>query len=226
MTDPQKQAMRKILGGVLALLAAAGLAIFGAHQIKGGVEQYRAAVEARGDSDATIVNIIPVPVQSEAKEKGTFTINGKDSENGLYNGGQTAYLNTYLRGVAAPAGCYLFLMSSAMSAPGKTATMGTVTPSELTAVANPGYGRLAVTFGVPTLDAGSGDMYSVTPVTSWVPSGNWGTTVGWIGLVCGSAASGTIADTSGTLVSLAQITPAKTISSTDVLATIYRMWQR
>jgi hypothetical protein len=152
----------------------------------------------------------------------------EDAPNALYDEGEFAILDIALRAGSAPASWYIGLLKTSLgSAPAETATLATlpVATHELTNASDPGYSarqavaRDATASGWPTLALNGGDYQVTSKQVSWTASSNWTDTVRWIFLTT----VGTVGDTTGKLISLAQLSADRLLLSGDTLQVTYSL---
>jgi hypothetical protein len=154
----------------------------------------------------------------------------EDTHNRLYNQGQFAILDIALRGGTAPASWYIGLMSNNLqSQPAVSSTLATLAgagPYELTA-GDTGYSarqpinRDATAAGWPTLGVvGAGEQATAATVT-WTNTGGvpWVDTVRWMFL----STVGTVGDTTGKFISLAQLNVDRLMNPGDRLQVTYSL---
>lgn len=149
----------------------------------------------------------------------------EEIHNALFNEGEFLFLDVVLRNGTAPANWYLGLMSNDLvSIPAETSTLASLDgagPYELTEGNCPGYGRGLITrssniggWNVLTL---SGGDYQATSVVAFGAEGNWTKNVRWFFLTT----NGTTGDTTGKLVSMAQLSNDRTLFDGDTLTINY-----
>lgn len=147
--------------------------------------------------------------------------------NALFNEGEQLVLDVALRGGTAPTTWALGLMKNTLAAlPALTSTLAslnTAGPYEPTSASNSGYSaRLTVarsTVGWPTL-ALSGSYYQATTLTgTWTAGANWTDTMRWLFLTTNT----TVGDTTGKLVSMAQLSKDRLLVSADTLSVYYNL---
>jgi hypothetical protein len=155
----------------------------------------------------------------------------EDTDNQLYNEGQFAILDIALRGGSAPANWFMGLMKNTLAAlPAVTSTLGTLNtagPYELTNAGDPGYSargqinRDATANGWPTLaPSGSGEQASAKTVVFTNTGGAaWTDTVRWMFITTVA----TVGDTTGKLISLAQLSVDRLLQSGDQLQVTYNL---
>jgi hypothetical protein len=155
----------------------------------------------------------------------------ENTNNQLYNEGQFMILDVALRGGTAPANWFVGLMKNTLtSLPATTSTLSTLNtagPYELSSLADPGYStraqvnRDATANGWPTLAvSGSGEQASTKTVVFTNTSGTaWADTVRWMFI----STVGTVGDTTGKLVSLAQLSVDRLLQFGDQLQITYNL---
>lgn len=149
--------------------------------------------------------------------------------NALFDEGEQSILDVYLRGATAPTAFYIGLLkTSVVTIPAETTTMTTLTVAthEPTNGNEPGYSarqtvnRDGTASGWPTLALDSGDFMATSKVVSWTASGNWAGTIRWLFMTTGSA---TVGNTTGLLLSVAQLSADRLLLSGDQLQITYRL---
>ncbi len=153
----------------------------------------------------------------------------EDAPNALYDEGEFAILDIALRGGTAPSSWYIGLMSDDLTvAPAETSTLSSLDgagPYEPTNGQNPGYSarqavaRDATASGWPTLALDSGDFKATAKTVTWTASGNWTKVIRWIFLTT----IGTVGETTGKLISLAQLSADRTLLNGDSLSVTYSL---
>lgn len=152
----------------------------------------------------------------------------EDAPNALYDEGEFMILDVALRGGTAPANFFIGLLKNSLAtAPVETSTLASlpVSTHEPTNATEPGYAarqqvnRDATASGWPTLVLNSGDHQATSKTVSWTASANWTGTLRWIFLTSIT----TVADTTGKLFSLAQLSADRTLLSGDTLQVTYSL---
>lgn len=153
----------------------------------------------------------------------------EDCENALFDEGEFAILDIALRGGTAPASWYIGLMKNTLaSSPAESSTLASLAgagPYELTNGTDPGYSarqpvaRDATAAGWPTLVLDSGDYQATSVTVQWTAGSDWGDTVRWMFLTT----VGTVGDTTGKLISLAQLSRDRLLAASDVLKITYNL---
>lgn len=153
----------------------------------------------------------------------------EEVQNALYDEGEFALLDIALRGGTAPASWHIGLFASTLTAaPVETSTLAALkspTNYELDNTAEPGYSarqtvnRDATANGWPTLALDGGDFRATAKTVSWTASANWTKTVRWIFLTT----VGTVSDTTGKLISVAQLSADRTLLNGDTLNVTYSL---
>lgn len=157
-----------------------------------------------------------------AEESGVFELRAynaagqliwsEDARNALADEGETAFLDTYLRGAAAPAGFYVRLFNDT---PIETDTLTTLTGEPT----GSGYAAIAVersNTGWPTLALDTGDYLATSKEVTFTASG------GSIGPVTYAVLS-TSSDNTGKLISYAALSQSRTLASGDSLKITYKV---
>lgn len=153
----------------------------------------------------------------------------EDAPNALYDEGEFAILDIALRGGTAPSNWFIGLMKSTLSgAPAETSTLSSLNgagPYELTNASDPGYSaraqvnRDATASGWPTLALNSGDYQATSKSVVFTASGDWTDTVRWMFLTT----IVTVGDTTGKLISFAQLSADRTLKNGDTLTITYNL---
>lgn len=153
----------------------------------------------------------------------------EDAPNALMDEGEFAILDIALRAGTAPANWFIGLMKNTLTVlPAETSTLATLNsagPYELTNGSDPGYSaraqvnRDATANGWPTLALNSGDYQATSKSVVFTASSNWTDTVRWMFLTTVS----TVGDTTGKLISLAQLSADRTLLSGDTLTITYNL---
>lgn len=148
--------------------------------------------------------------------------------NTVYDEGEYMILDVMFRNGTAPSAYYMGLMKSTLPLPAETATLASLkspTNYELDNGGDPGYSirqtinRDATASGWPTLVLDSGDYMITSKTVSWTATGDWTDIVKYLFLT--SVAS--VADTTGKLISLAQLSTPRTVYSGDTLNVTYNL---
>jgi hypothetical protein len=152
-----------------------------------------------------------------------------DVDNQLYNEGQTNALTIWLAAATAPTNWFMGLMKNTLAAlPARASTLAslnTAGPYELTNAADPGYtGRQQINrdatasgWSAPIV-SGSG-MQTTAKTVTFTASSGWTDTVRWMFLTT----VGTIPDTTGKLISMAQLPADRTLLVSDQLSVTYSL---
>jgi hypothetical protein len=153
----------------------------------------------------------------------------EDAQNALMDEGEFAILDIALRGGTAPANWFIGLMKNTLTVlPAETSTLAslnTAGPYELTNASDAGYSarqqvnRDATASGWPTLSLNGGDYQATSKTVTWTATGNWADTVRWLFLTT----IVTVGDTTGKLISLAQLSADRTLLSGDSLNITYNL---
>lgn len=152
------------------------------------------------------------------------------AHNALMNEGEFMILDVALRNGTAPAEFYIGLYKNTLAAlPAETSTLAslnTAGPYELTNASDAGYSarqtiaRDATSSGWPTLALNSGDYMATSKTVSWAATANWADTIRWIFLTTASAVP---ANTTGKLISIAQLTADRLLLDGDTLDITYTL---
>lgn len=150
----------------------------------------------------------------------------ESAHNALFNEGEYAILDIAMRGGTAPSNWYIGLMKNTLtSIPAESSNLASLSSYELSPGQNSGYSsraqinRDATADGWPTLILTSGDYQLTSKTVTFNASGNWTDTVRWFFLTT----NGTAGDTTGLLISLAQLSADRTLVSGDSLAISYNI---
>jgi len=155
----------------------------------------------------------------------------EDTDNQLYNEGQFLILDVAFRNGTAPANFFIGLMKNTLSSlPATSSTLASLNaagPYELTNASDPGYtarqqvNRDATASGWPTLVvSGTGEQITSKTVT-FTNSGvsAWADSVRWMFVTT----IVTVGDTTGKLVSLAQLSVDRVLQPGDQLQITYNL---
>lgn len=151
------------------------------------------------------------------------------AKNQLFNEGQSNALQVWLAGVAGPANWFMGLMKNTQTVlpvrASTLASLNTAGPFELTNASDPGYSarpqinRDATGNGWSTpIVSGSGEQTTAKTI-AFTATGNWTDTVRWMFITT----VGTIPDTTGKLISLAQLPADRLLLSGDTLNITYSL---
>jgi hypothetical protein len=153
------------------------------------------------------------------------------AKNKLMDEGEQSILDVYLRGATAPTNFFIGLLKTTAGANeaaiAETQTLSglPVSTHEPTNTNEPGYSsRLQVNRdnsanGWPTLALDTGDYKATSKLVSWTASGAWAGTIRFMFLTT----NGTVGDTTGKLLSVAQFATDRTLASGDRLEVTYNL---
>lgn len=151
------------------------------------------------------------------------------ADNALMNEGQFAILDIAFRNGTAPASWFMGMFKNTLATvPATTSTLASLNvagPYELTAGSDPGYtarqpiNRDATAAGWPTLTtSGSGEKITSVQV-QWTATANWTDTIRHVFITT----IATVGDTTGKLVSVAQLPADRLLQNGDVLKVTYSL---
>lgn len=150
-------------------------------------------------------------------------------ENAVYDEGEFAILDIAFRAGTAPANWYFGLLRNSLAAaPAETATLAAgagniaVPTNEAINATEAGYARILVersNTGWPTLALSGGDYQLTSKSVVWTASGNWPTPIRWLFVTT----IATSQDTTGKLISLAQLSADRTLGNGDTLTVTYSL---
>lgn len=152
----------------------------------------------------------------------------KNVENAVYDEGEQLILDLALRAATTVTWYIGLLRDSLAAAPAETVTLTTlpVSPNEPVNATSPGYSargtvlRDGTASGWPTLALDSGDYMATSKTVSWTASGDWLSPIKWMFL---TTASATPQDTTGKVVSIAQLSANRTVLNGDTLNVTYKL---
>jgi hypothetical protein len=151
-----------------------------------------------------------------------------DAPNALYDEGEFAILDIALRNGTAPSAWYIGLLRNSLSsAPAESTTLSTIPVSthEPQNSTEGGYSarqqvnRDNTSNGWPSLVLDAGDYKATSKTVTWTATSDWPTPIRWIFLTT----NGVVGDTTGKLISLAQLSVDRTLLNGDSLNITYSM---